>query len=207
MEPFIQHSGIAAPLPGQDINTDLIYPQRFLRKPDRASMGEFLFHGLRHDASGEPRPDFILNREPYSSATILIAGRNFGSGSSREHAPWALKSAGFRCLISSQFADIFKANCVNNGVLPAVVSDDLLAACLHAAMNPQDTRFEVDLTAREITHPRLGTIGFEISDSDRDRLMNGSDFIDDSLKEAAEIGRFEQVHATRMPWLGPQHEQ
>ena len=201
MEPISGHAGIAVPLPLSDINTDLIYPQQFLRKPDRDAMGEFLFYSLRYKPDGTPDPDFILNREPYDAATILIAGRNFGSGSSREHAPWALKAYGFRCLISSMFADIFKANCVNNGIIPVTVGDADLAECLRAAENPQDARFAVDLETRELTHARLGTLKFNIGDSDRDRLLEGRDLISDALAEIDAVEAHEARSAAGAPWL------
>lgn len=201
MEPISRHSGIAAPLPLANINTDAIYPQRFLRKPDRTTMAQFLFHSLRFRPDGTPDPGFILNQEPYDTATILIAGHNFGSGSSREHAPWALKSFGFRCLISTMFADIFKANCINNGIITAVVDEGDLAACLDAATNPQEARFTVDLERREIAHVRLGTLKFRIDDSNRDRLLKGNDFIADTLTELAAIEGYERTVPEKAPWL------
>ncbi|MEZ4427333.1 MAG: 3-isopropylmalate dehydratase small subunit [Nannocystaceae bacterium] len=201
MEPISRHSGIAAPMPLSDINTDLIYPQQFLRKPDRTAMGEFLFHSLRYRPDGTPDPEFILNREPYDAATILIAGRNFGSGSSREHAPWALKSFGFRCLVSSMFADIFKANCINNGIIPVTVSEDALADCLAMAGNPQEARFAVDLEKRELSHARLGTLAFTINDSERDRLLKGNDLISDAIAEMGSIKVHETSVAQDAPWL------
>lgn len=201
MEPIPTHSGIAAPFPMSDVNTDLIYPQQFLRKPDRNAMAPFLFHGLRYRTDGTLNPDFILNKEPYDEATIIIAGRNFGSGSSREHAPWALKSFGIRCLISSMFADIFKANCINNGIVPATVNEGILVACLRAAANPQEARFTVDLERREIRNRQFGTVPFEISDSDRDRLLKGNDFIDDTLAQLPAIENHEKVSAEAAPWL------
>ncbi|KMK64935.1 3-isopropylmalate dehydratase small subunit [Puniceibacterium sp. IMCC21224] len=200
MDPISRHSGIAAPLPLSDVNTDLIYPQRYLRKPDRLAMAPYLFHDLRFDENGDPEPDFILNREPYNSATILIAGRNFGSGSSREHAPWALKAFGFRVLISSMFADIFRANCVNNGIVPAVVPEEVAQLCLEAASNPQDARFGINLETRTITHPRLGEVGFSINDSDRDRLLSGSDFVDVTLESLPDIERYEAAARSAAPW-------
>ncbi|TPL08662.1 3-isopropylmalate dehydratase small subunit [Mesorhizobium sp. B2-4-11] len=201
MEPISGHSGIAAPFPMSDINTDLIYPQQFLRKPDRNAMAPFLFHSLCYRPDGTPDPDFILNKQPYDEATIIIAGRNFGSGSSREHAPWALKSFGIRCLISSMFADIFKANCINNGIIPATVSEDVLAECLRAGANPQEARFTVDLERRELSHLRLGTVPFLIVDSDRERLLKGNDFIDDTLAELPAIKDHEKASAQATPWL------
>lgn len=201
MDSIKGHRGIAAPYPATDVNTDLLYPQQFLRKPDRTKMGDFLFHSLRYRPDGSPNPDFILNQEPYDQATILIAGRNLGSGSSREHAPWALKAFGFRCLISPMFADIFKANCVNNGIITAVVSEGDLTACLKAAENPQEAVFDVDLESREIRHMRLGTLRFSITDSDRDRLLRGRDLIDEALSEGEAIAAHEARSAAATPWL------
>lgn len=201
MKPISGHSGIAAPLPLSDINTDLIYPQQFLRKPDREAMGQFLFHSLRYRPDGTPDPDFILNQEPYDAATILVAGRNFGSGSSREHAPWALKSFGFRCLIAPMFADIFRANCVNNGIMPLAVDEADLASLLGAVENPQEARLSVDLERREIQHARLGTLRFAINDSDRDRLLKGKDLIADALGEIEAIEAHERKSAAEAPWL------
>jgi len=201
MEAIKAHSGIAAPLPLSDINTDLIYPQQFLRKPDRATMGEFFFHSLRVLPYGSPDPEFILNREPYDTASILIAGRNLGSGSSREHAPWALKSFGFRCLISPMFADIFKANCINNGIIPATVEEADIVELLKAAENPQEARFSVDLETCEIRHARLGVLRFAINKSDRGRLLQGKDLISDALDEADSIARHERSVSERIPWL------
>ncbi len=195
------HTGIAAPLPMSDINTDVIYPQRFLRKPDRATMGEYLFHGLRYDQNGAPDPDFVLNRRPYSSATILLAGHNFGSGSSREHAPWALKSFGISYLVSSTFADIFKANCINNAILPATVPDDVISRCLDVAADPASAEFTIDLVSRELRHDRLGTMAIQISDSDRERLLNGNDLIDAALGEIESIERHEAALTIASPWL------
>jgi 3-isopropylmalate/(R)-2-methylmalate dehydratase small subunit len=201
MEPISTHSGIAAPIEMSNINTDLIYPQQFLRKPDRRTMGQFLFHSLRYRPDGSSNPEFVLNREPYDGATILIAGKNFGSGSSREHAPWALKSFGFRCLVSSMFADIFKANCINNGIIPATIEQADLLQCLRAAENPQETRFTVDLASREIRHRQLGTLSFAISDSDRDRLLRGNDLISEALAELDAIKDYEDRSAGGTPWL------
>ena len=201
MDPISKHRGIAAPYPATDVNTDLIYPQKFLRKPDRATMGQFLFNSLRYLPDGSPNPEFILNREPYDKASILIAGRNLGSGSSREHAPWALKSFGFRCLISSMFADIFKANCINNGIITAVLPEAELARCLKVAENPQAAVFAVDLERRELENAELGTIGFFIADSDRDRLLRGRDLIDEALSEGEAIRAHEARTAEVAPWL------
>ena len=201
MEPISKHSGIAAYLPFSDVNTDQIYPQKFLRKLDRQTMGKFLFHSLRYRPDGTLDPGFVLNREPYDCATILIAGRNLGSGSSREHAPWALKSFGFRCLISSMFADIFKANCINNGIIVATVTEEDLVACLGAAENPQEARFTVNLETREVSHTRLGTLKFSINDSDRNRLLRGKDLISDALAEIDAIETHEKNVARDVPWL------
>jgi 3-isopropylmalate/(R)-2-methylmalate dehydratase small subunit len=201
MDPIRTHSGIAAPLPVSDINTDVIFPQRYLRKPDRTAMAPYLFRDLRFLPDGSANPDFILNRQPYDSATILIAGPNFGSGSSREHAPWALRGFGFRALISSGFADIFRANCINNGIIPAILPEADVRRCLAAAKNPQEARFSVDLDTREISHVRLGTLNFTITDSDRDRLLRGTDLVDESLENLTDIEAHGQRSGAAMPWL------
>lgn len=202
MEPINHFSGLAVPFENRDINTDIIYPQRYLRRPDRRTMGEFLFRDLRFAPDGTEIPDFVLNQEPYTDATILIAGRNFGSGSSREHAPWALHAFGFRVLISSMFADIFRANCVNNGIIPAVVPEADLDELLKAAGNPQDAKFEINLEQREIVHPRLGKMHFQISDAERDRLLHGYDFIDTTLAESSSIEGYEQQRYREYAFLG-----
>lgn len=198
MEPINQFSGLAAPLVNTDVNTDVIYPQRYLRKPDRSTMGEFLFRDLRFAQDGTKISNFVLNQEPYTDATILIAGNNFGSGSSREHAPWALHAFGFRVLISSMFADIFRANCVNNGMIPAVVPETDLKQLLKAASNPQDAKFEVNLEHRTIGHRRLGDLRFQISESERDRLLHGYDFVDTTLAEISLIEAYERQNTNNM---------
>lgn len=206
MEPISRHNGIAAPLPATDVNTDLIFPQRYLRKPDRNAMEPYLFRDLRFREDGSENPDFILNREPYTDATVLIAGRNVGSGSSREHAPWALRGFGFRVIISSVFADIFKANCINNGIIPAIVSEENLRKCLTTAANPQEARFDIDLEAQTITHPRLGSIPFEIRGSDKERLLKGHDFVDETLAEMPAIESYERAVAQTTLWRSIQRD-
>ncbi len=203
MTPFTRHTGIAAALPWSDVNTDLIYPQRFLRRTDLDRMGAFLFHGLRFDEDGRERDDFVLNREPWRHASILVAGHNFGSGSSREHAPWALEAFGIRCIVSSLFADIFEANCINNMILPATVRPADLERCLALAAEPATATLSVDLEAQTIRSDALGTIDFEIAPSNRRRLLDGTDSIDETLRHLARIEAFEAAAAEAEPWLVP----
>jgi 3-isopropylmalate/(R)-2-methylmalate dehydratase small subunit len=201
MEPFLRHSGIAAAMPLSDINTDVIYPQRYLRRTNLKKMGAYLFHGLRFNEDGHPNPNFVLNRQPWDQASILVAGQNFGSGSSREHAPWALGAFGFRCIISPLFADIFKSNCINNGILPATISESDAGRCLEAAANPETCHFTVDLDRQEIANKALGTLRFDIETQDRRRLMEGFDSIDETLSYETHIAAHEATVRSDEPWL------
>ncbi len=201
MPPFTSHTGIAAPLAMSDVNTDMIYPQRFLRRPRSANLGECCFHSLRYLADGRPNPDFILNQPPYDRASVLIAGRNFGSGSSREHAPWTLYDFGFRALLAPLFADIFKNNCLNNGIVPATLPEADIERCLEAARNPATASFTVDLESCEVRNPAVGTLPFHIEGADRGRLLLGQDEIDETLALLARIERHEAAARQAEPWV------
>ena len=203
MEPFTTHTGIAAPLGMADVNTDMIYPQRFLRRPRSSGLADCCFHSLRFRADGQPNPDFLLNQPPYDRASVLIAGRNFGSGSSREHAPWTLYDFGFRTLLAPLFADIFKSNCLNNGIVPAVLPEADIERCLAVARDPATATFTVDLEAREVRHPSLGTLAFHIEDADRRRLLLGLDDIDETMTMLAGIERHEAAARASAPWRFP----
>ena len=195
-------TGVAAALPQRDVNTDIIYPQGYLRRTDIASMDRYLFHGLRFDAAGAPDPSFVLNRAPWTDASILVAGSNFGSGSSREHAVWALQAFGFRVIISSLFADIFKSNCLNNAIAPLTVAEADLARCLEAAADPQTSPFTVDLEAGCITSHVIGTVPFTLAPADRQRILNNRDAIDDTMASETAIARHEADAVRQSPWLG-----
>ncbi|BBK42065.1 3-isopropylmalate dehydratase small subunit [Allostella vacuolata] len=200
MEPFIRHTGIAAPLDQADVNTDMIFPQRFLRRPRSSNLAECCFHSVRHRPDGSLDPAFILNRPPYDRASVLVAGRNFGSGSSREHAPWTLYDFGFRALLSPLFADIFKNNCLNNGIVPATLPEADIRRCLAAASDPRTAEFTVDLEACEVRNAAVGTLRFEIADADRRRLLQGIDEIDETLGRLPQIERHEQEARASAPW-------
>lgn len=201
MQPISRHTGIAAPLPMTDVNTDLIYPQRFLRRPRSSGLAECCFHPLRYRPDGSPNPDFVLNRPPWDRASILVAGRNFGSGSSREHAPWTLYDFGFRALLAPLFADIFKNNCLNNGIVPAVLPEAEIARCMAAAADPATAEFTVDLERREVRHAGLGTLPFAIEEADRRRLLLGLDEIDETLAMLPGIESHEAAHERGAPWI------
>lgn len=200
MEKFTTWSGVAAPMPRANVDTDLIVPKQFLKTIKRTGLGAALFHDLRHDpADGSERADFVLNRPPYRKAKILIAGENFGCGSSREHAPWALADFGIRCVIAPSFADIFFNNSAKNGMLLITLpgSDvDTLMADAEAGGT-----LTVDLAAQSITRPGGPAIAFEVDAFRKDRLLNGLDDIGLTMQKSAEIDAFEERVRTERPWL------
>uniref|UniRef100_UPI0035CAF03A 3-isopropylmalate dehydratase small subunit n=1 Tax=uncultured Sphingomonas sp. TaxID=158754 RepID=UPI0035CAF03A len=188
MMPFTTLSGIAAPLLQDNVDTDLIIPGRFLKTVTRTGLGDGLFDSLRRDADGVERRDFVLNRPGFHGATILIAGDNFGCGSSREHAPWALLDYGIRCVIAPGFGDIFFSNSVNCGLLPARMAQADVAA-LAAAVAPGGVRLTVDLIAQGVTG--AGDRFFDIPAAARDRLLQGLDPIGETLQDLAAIVAYE----------------
>ena len=193
------HRGQAVALPLDNLDTDQLIPARFMSQPRAGGYGSFLLHDLRRDAAGEPDPAFPLNRHP--GASILVAGRNFGSGSSREAAVYALADAGFRAVVAESFGDIFAANAVNNGLLPArVAAED--AAAMTAALGAGTAEAVVDLDAREIALGDL-TIGFALDETWRTRLVNGWDDIDLTGQHAGEIARFREARRQTAPWAWP----
>ncbi|WP_089933007.1 3-isopropylmalate dehydratase small subunit [Candidatus Entotheonella palauensis] len=201
MEKFIQLSGVAAPLDMMNIDTDMIIPKLHLRTIKRTGLGKVVFDELRFNTDGSEKPEFILNQEPYRGAQILIAGDNFGCGSSREHAPWALLDYGIRCIISTSFADIFYNNCFKNGILPITVSQAELETLMADAADRDHPVFTVDLEAKEITRPQGDKIRFNIDDFRRDCLLNGLDDIGLTLQEVDKIDAFEAAQRQQQPWL------
>ena len=201
MEKFTTLSGIAAPMDMMNIDTDQIIPKLHLRTIKRTGLGKVVFDELRFNADGSEKPDFVLNREPYCRASILVAGDNFGCGSSREHAPWALLDFGIRCIISTSFADIFYNNCFKNGILPVTIGKDDWRLLLIDAANPENPRLTVDLEALTITRPNGDPITFEIDDFRRDCLLNGLDDIGLTLQKADKIDVFEAAQRNQQPWL------
>ena len=201
MEKFTVLSGIAAPMDMMNVDTDMIIPKLHLRTIKRTGLGKVVFDELRFNTDGSEKPDFVLNREPYRHASILVAGDNFGCGSSREHAPWALLDFGIRCIISTSFADIFYNNCFKNGILPVTVGKDDWRLLLNDVADPETPRLTVDLEARTITRPNGDPINFEIDGFRRDCLLNGLDDIGLTLQKADKIDAFEAAQREQQPWL------
>jgi 3-isopropylmalate/(R)-2-methylmalate dehydratase small subunit len=201
MEKFNTLSGVAAPLDMMNIDTDMIIPKLHLRTIKRTGLGKVVFDELRFHTDGSEKPEFILNQEPYRGAKILIAGDNFGCGSSREHAPWALLDYGIRCIISTSFADIFYNNCFKNGILPIAVSQAELDTLMADAADRDNPVFTVDLDAKTITRPQGERIRFNIDDFRRDCLLNGLDEIGLTLQKVDKIDAFEAAQRQQQPWL------
>jgi 3-isopropylmalate/(R)-2-methylmalate dehydratase small subunit len=201
MEKFTTLSGIAAPMPLVNIDTDMIIPKQFLKTIKRSGLGANLFDEMRFDRQGNEVADFVLNQPAYREAQILVAGDNFGCGSSREHAPWALLDFGIRCVISTSFADIFYNNCFKNGILPIVLPEAERDACMEDAKKGANARIEVDLDAQTITLSDGRSIGFDVDPFRKHCMMNGLDDIGLSLEKVASIDAFETQAATSRPWV------
>ena len=200
MEAFTQWTAIAAPLPEANIDTDKIIPARFLKTIKRSGLGVNLFDSMRYE-NGAERPEFVLNREPYRRAGILIAHENFGCGSSREHAPWALLDFGIRCIIAPSFADIFYNNCFKNGMLPIRLPREICDMLIRDASMGGNARLTVDLERQVVVRPDGEEIGFEVDPLRRRLLLEGLDDIGQTMLHAPAIERFEQEHAGRHPWV------
>ncbi len=201
MEKFVKLTGVAAPYPVVNIDTDMIIPKDYLKTIKRTGLGKGLFAEARYNEDGSENPDFVLNKPAYRNASILVAGDNFGCGSSREHAPWALLDYGIRCVISTSFADIFYNNCFKNGILPITVSPEDLEKLLDDADRGSNAVLTVDLEAQEITGPDGGKIGFSIDEFKRHCLLNGLDDIGLTMEKAATIDAFEKADAGKRPWV------
>lgn len=201
MEKFTTLTGVAAPLPIINIDTDMIIPKQYLKTIKRTGLGVALFSEMRYNEDGTENPDFVLNQPAYRQAKIVIAGDNFGCGSSREHAPWALADFGIRCVISTSFADIFYNNCFKNGILPLVVTPDQLKLLLDDAERGANATLSVDLEAQTIKGPDGGTLHFDIDPSRKQILLEGLDDIAGTLKSDPAITSFEGTMATQRPWL------
>jgi len=201
MEPFVKHTGIAALMNRKNVDTDQIIPKQFLTKVEKTGFGEHLFHDWRFTEDGQPKPDFELNDPAFKNASILVAGDNFGCGSSREHAPWALMDYGFRAIISTSFADIFFNNCFKNGILLITVSPEELNQLMAEIENNKGTRFTIDLAEQKVTTPGGLNLTFEIDQFRKESLLQGLDEISWSLKHASEIEAFEKRQKEAQPWL------
>ena len=201
MEKFDKLSGVAAPLPIINIDTDMIIPKQYLKTIQRTGLGTGLFSEMRYNEDGSVNEDFVLNKAAYKDASILVAGDNFGCGSSREHAPWALLDYGIRCIISTSFADIFYNNCFKNGVLPIVVSQDELEKLMDDANRGANATMSIDLEAQEISGPDGGKIAFDIDPFRKHCMMNGLDDIGLTMEKASNIDRFEADLSASRPWV------
>jgi len=201
MEKFTTLTGIAAPMPLVNIDTDMIIPKQFLKTIARTGLGRNLFDEMRYTQDGAEIADFVLNRPAYRNAQILIAGDNFGCGSSREHAPWALLDFGIRCVISTSFADIFHGNCFKNGILPVVLPPDAVARLMEDARKGENARIGIDLAAQTVTAADGTVFAFEVDPFKKHCLLNGLDEIGLTLEKAAAIEAFEAKAATLRPWV------
>ena len=200
MRKFTKLTAVAAPLPRLNIDTDAIIPKQFLKTIQRTGLGKHLFSELRYDDNGAEKPDFVLNKPAYRKAEILVAGDNFGCGSSREHAPWALLDFGIRCVIAPSFADIFFNNTFKNGILPIVVSPENLARLMDDAERGANATLSVDLAAQEIKGPDGGTVRFEIDAFKKRCLMEGLDDIGLTMVKAKAIDSYEAKASASRPW-------
>jgi 3-isopropylmalate/(R)-2-methylmalate dehydratase small subunit len=201
MQKFDQLTGVAAPLDILNIDTDMIIPKQFLKTIKRSGLGKNLFDEMRYDRDGSEMADFVLNLAPYRQAEILVAGDNFGCGSSREHAPWALLDFGIRCVISTSFADIFYNNCFKNGILPIVVSPDERDALLADAADTENPELSIDLVAQTIRRPNGVTISFEVDAFRKKCLLEGLDDIGLTMEKSGSIDDFEANRTQQQPWL------
>ncbi len=201
MEKFTSLTGVAAPLEMTNVDTDMIIPKQYLKTIKRTGLGSGLFAELRYKEDGSENPDFVLNKPAYRKAQILVADDNFGCGSSREHAPWALLDFGIRCVISTSFADIFYNNCFKNGILPIKVSPENLAKLMDDAKRGSNATLSVDLEAQEIRGPDGGVVKFDIDPFRKHCLMNGLDDIGLTLEKADKIAGFEAKATALRPWL------
>jgi 3-isopropylmalate dehydratase small subunit len=199
MQKFDHLQGVAAPLPLANVDTDQIIPKQFLKTVEREGLGKGLFYDFRFDLEGREKPEFVLNQPAYKGARILIAGDNFGCGSSREHAPWALDDFGLRCVVSTSFADIFYNNCFQNGLLPAIVSADDLHALMGEAKGGNHV-FAVDLEAQTISAPSGKLVSFQIEAGRKEKLLKGLDAIGETLEHASDIDQFEEKRRRTQPW-------
>ncbi len=201
MNHFTVLTSVVAPLPMANIDTDKVIPARFLKTIKRSGLGTHLFDTLRYDAHGEERPDFVLNQEPYRHAQILIAQDNFGCGSSREHAPWALLDFGIRCVIAPSFGDIFFNNCFKNGILPLRLPADVCDQLMDDARLGGNARLTVDLERQVVIRPSGEELPFEVDPLRKHLLLNGLDEIDHTLQHASSIDSYERKRRTEQPWV------
>ncbi len=210
MQAFTKHTGLVAPLDIANVDTDMIIPKQFLKSIKRSGFGPYLFDEMRYLDQGQPdmdctnRPlnqEFVLNQPRYKAASVLISRRNFGCGSSREHAPWALQDFGIRCLIAPSFADIFFNNCFKNGILPIELSEEQVESFFQAVNANEGYELSIDLEAQEIKLPTGESIAFEVDAFRKHCLLNGLDDIGLTMENADQIRAFEEKHKAKSPWL------
>ncbi|HEY0580805.1 MAG TPA: 3-isopropylmalate dehydratase small subunit [Chloroflexota bacterium] len=199
MDAFTQHTGLVAPLDRVDVDTDQIIPKQFLKSIARTGFEQGLFFDWRVQPDGTPNPDFVLNKPEYQGASVLISGRNFGSGSSREHAPWALQQYGFKAVIAPSFADIFRNNCYQNGFLPVALPDNIVRQLLDRATNEPGYQLTIDLENQTVADERDTLASFDIDPAVKHRLLNGLDDIGLTLQHAADIQAFEARRPAFLP--------
>jgi 3-isopropylmalate/(R)-2-methylmalate dehydratase small subunit len=201
MEKFTKISGIAAPMPMINIDTDMIIPKQFLKTIKRTGLGVNLFDEMRYDDDGQELPDFVLNKPAYREAEILVTGDNFGCGSSREHAPWAINDFGIRCVIAPSFADIFYNNCFKNGILPIALPKEQVDLLMVEAQKGANARIEVDLEKQTVTTSEGDVIAFEVDAFKKHCLLEGLDDIGLTMEKVASIDTFEASASAARPWV------
>ena len=201
MDKFENVSGVAAPMPLINIDTDMIIPKLFLKTIKRSGLGVNLFDEMRYDDDGNEIPDFVLNKPAYRNAEIIIAGDNFGCGSSREHAPWALGDFGIKVVVSTSFADIFYNNCFKNGILPVKLKKEEVDVLMEDAERGENARISVDLEAQTISATDGSEFSFEVDAFKKHCLINGLDDIGLTMQKVDSIGEFEETYSKKMPWV------
>jgi 3-isopropylmalate/(R)-2-methylmalate dehydratase small subunit len=201
MQKFTKLTGVAAPLPMINIDTDMIIPKQFLKTITRSGLGKSLFFEMRYDDNGKELPDFVLNQAPYRNTEILVAGDNFGCGSSREHAPWALQDFGIRAVIAPSFADIFFGNCYKNGMLPVVLPQEQIDVLLADAAGDNTRVLTIDLPNQKVIRANGESFSFEINSTSKHQLVEGLDEIGQTMLRAGDIASFEQKQHESQPWL------
>jgi 3-isopropylmalate/(R)-2-methylmalate dehydratase small subunit len=200
MEKFNTLEGIAAPMPLINIDTDMLIPKQFLKTIKRTGLGENLFFEMRYDQNGNEIKDFVLNKEHYKNASIIVGGANFGCGSSREHAPWALKDFGIKCIISISFADIFFNNCFKNGILPIIVSEEIHQNLMKDAEVERTSHMKIDLENQKIIRNNEDQVDFEVDEFKKYCLLNGLDDIGLTLQKSDKIRGFEKEYSDKFSW-------
>jgi len=201
MKKFTTLTGVAAPMDMINIDTDMVIPKQYLTTIERTGLGRGLFHEMRYNADGSDNPDFVLNKPAYKNASILVTGENFGCGSSREHAPWALLDFGFKCVIAPSFADIFYNNCFKNGILPIRLPQEYVDKLMDDADRGANATISIDLEAQTITGPDGGEITFEVEEFKKHCLMNGLDDVGLTMEHEGKITSFEDDRKVTQPWL------